>query len=124
MPLCATESIGVIPYSPLQAGFLTGKYGRGKPIPKGSRGESNDRIKAWVKDERALVLLEMQQEIAKAHGWTMTQTALAWMLTNPVVTSAIIGADNTAQLKDSLSAVGCRLMPEEKKVLDDASAWT
>lgn len=124
MPLCAEEKIGVIPYSPLQAGFLTGKYGRGKDIPKGSRGESNDRIKAWMNDDRALTLLDRQQEVARARGWTMTQTALAWMLTNPLVTSAIIGADNVAQLNGSLSAVGCRLSPDEKKVLDDASSWS
>jgi aryl-alcohol dehydrogenase-like predicted oxidoreductase len=124
MPLCAQEGIGVIPYSPLQAGFLTGKYKRGIPIPKGSRGESNDNIKAWLKDERALGLLDEQQEIANLHGWTMTQTALAWLLTNPVVTSAIIGADNVAQLNDSLASVGCRLAPEEKRTLDEASTWT
>jgi 1-deoxyxylulose-5-phosphate synthase len=123
MPLCSKEGIGVIPYSPLQAGFLTGKYGRGKPIPKGSRGESDDRIKAWLQDERALLLLDKQREIANSHGWTVAQTALAWLLTNPVVTSAIIGADNTTQLKDSLTAAGCRLTPEEKQILDDASSW-
>jgi aryl-alcohol dehydrogenase-like predicted oxidoreductase len=123
MPLSDKEGIGVIPYSPLQTGFLTGKYGRGKPIPIGSRGESNDRIKAWLKDERALALLDRQREIAVSHGWSMTQTALAWLLTNPTVTSAIIGADNTTQLRDSLSASGCRLAAEEKSVLDDASAW-
>lgn len=124
MPLCAAESIGVIPYSPLQAGFLTGKYRRGQPIPAGSRGESNDRIKGWMNDERALTLLDHLEAVAQSRGWTMTQTALAWMLTNPVVTSAIIGADNVSQLKGSLVAVGCRLTPEEKKRLDEASVWS
>lgn len=124
MPLCAAESIGVIPYSPLQAGFLTGKYRRGQPIPAGSRGESNDRIKAWMNDERALSLLDQLEAVAQSRGWTMPQTALAWMLTNPVVTSAIIGADNVAQLKGSLVAIGCRLTPDEKKRLDEVSAWS
>lgn len=124
MPLCSKEGIGVIPYSPLQAGFLTGKYKRGQGIPKGSRGERNERIEAWLKDERALALLDIQQQVADSRGWTMTQTALAWILTNPVVTSAIIGADNTNQLNDSLNTAGCRLSPKEKRLLDEASAWT
>jgi aryl-alcohol dehydrogenase-like predicted oxidoreductase len=124
MPLCAAEEIGVIPYSPLQAGFLTGKYRRGQPIPKGSRGESNDRIKTWLKDERALGLLDQLGAVAKARGWTITQTALAWILTNRVVTSAIVGADNITQLNGSLAAVGCRLTPEEKNALDDVSSWS
>ncbi len=124
MPLCAHAGLGVIPYSPLQAGFLTGKYKRGQPIPKGARGERNERIQAWMQDERALNLLDRLAEVAQARGWTMTQTALAWMLSNPVVTSAIIGADNVSQLNDSLSAAGKRLTTEEKKLLDDASAWS
>jgi 1-deoxyxylulose-5-phosphate synthase len=124
MPLCAHAGIGVIPYSPLQAGFLTGKYKRGQPPPKGSRGETNERIQAWLHDERALNLLDQLDAIAQAQGWTMAQTALAWLLTNPVVTSAIIGADNVTQLHDSLAAAGKRLTPEEKKALDEASAWT
>ncbi len=124
LPLCLHEGIGVIPYSPLQAGFLTGKYRRGQPIPAGSRGESNERIKGWMKDERALNLLDRLEEVARGRGWTMTETALAWVLTNPAVTSAIIGADNVDQLRGSLSAVGKRLSTEEKAVLDDASAWT
>ena len=81
-------------------------------------------LKAWLQDERALGLLDKQEEISNTHGWTMTQTALAWILTNPVVTSAIIGADNITQLKDSLTAAGCRLAADEKQILDDASAWT
>lgn len=124
MPLCQQERIGVIPYSPLQAGFLTGKYQRGNPAPKGSRGESNDRIKAWLDDDRAMNLLDRQKSIADSRGWTMTQTALAWLLTNPVVNSAIVGADNVKQLMGSIAAVGCRLTPEEKRALDDASDWT
>ncbi len=124
MPLCAHAGIGVIPYSPLQAGFLTGKYKRSQPIPKGSRGERNERIQAWLQDERALNLLDQLAEVARARDWTMTQTALAWLLSTPVVTSAIVGADNVTQLNDSLAAAGKRLTPEEKKVLDDASVWS
>ncbi len=124
MPLCQAEGIGVIPYSPLQGGFLTGKYKRGQPIPQKARGATNDRIQAWMKDERALALLDQLEQIARQRGDSMTTTALAWMLTNPVVTSPIVGANNVEQLKDSLAAVGKRLSHEEKKILDDASAWS
>jgi aryl-alcohol dehydrogenase-like predicted oxidoreductase len=124
MPLCEHEGLGVIPYSPLQGGFLTGKYRRGAPIPQGSRGEHSPRILEWMEDERALSLLDTLEAVAKARNWTMTQTALAWMLSNPVITSAIVGADSVEQLRGSLEAVGCRLGSHEMKTLNDASSWS
>jgi aryl-alcohol dehydrogenase-like predicted oxidoreductase len=122
--LCIAEQIGVIPYSPLQGGFLTGKYKRGQPIPEGSRGARNDRIKNWLKDERALKLLETLESVSRERSETMTETALAWVLTNPAVTSAIIGASSVEQLGDSLKAAGKRLTGAEKAQLDEVSAWT
>ncbi len=123
-PLCAQENIGVIPYSPLAGGFLTGKYKRGQPIPANARGASNDRVKNWLKDERALTLLDTLEQISAQRGETMTVTALAWMLTNPVISSAIIGANNVSQLNESLAAVGKTLTPDEKQKLDSVSAWS
>jgi len=122
--LCAQENIGVIPYSPLQGGFLTGKYKRGAPIPAASRGAHNDRIKAWLQDERALRLLDTLQQVSAQRGESMTVTALAWVLTNPVVTSAIVGANNVAQLNESLAAAGKTLRADEKQLLDSVSAWS
>lgn len=122
--LCAQENIGVIPYSPLQGGFLTGKYKRGEPIPAKSRGTQNERIKNWLKDERALALLDRLEQVSRQRGETMTVTALAWVLTNPVVSSAIIGANNVTQLNESLAAVGKRLTPEQKAALDEVSRWS
>ncbi|HZQ07850.1 MAG TPA: aldo/keto reductase [Anaerolineae bacterium] len=122
--LCAQEHIGVIPYSPLQAGFLTGKYKRGQPIPPNSRGASNERIQNWLKDERALTLLDTLSQVSQARGETMTVTALAWMLTNPVVSSAIIGASHVSQLQESLAAVGKRLSQEEMQKLNQVSDWS
>jgi aryl-alcohol dehydrogenase-like predicted oxidoreductase len=123
MPLCALEGIGVIPYSPLQGGFLTGKYRRGQAIPRGSRGEGSERMVRFVNDERNMALLDKMDEIGREHGKTIAQVALAWMLANPVVTSPIIGANNVAQLNESLGVVGFRLSAEEKKSLDDLTAW-
>jgi aryl-alcohol dehydrogenase-like predicted oxidoreductase len=123
MPLCAKLNIGVIPYSPLQGGFLTGKYQRGKPIPRGSRGVTNERMQTWMKDERALSLLDSLQAVAEARGESMAQTALAWLLSNPVITSPIIGANNVTQLQESLLAVRSRLTADQMQQLDYASAW-
>ncbi len=123
MEVCRTEGLGVIPYSPLQGGFLTGKYRRGKPIPRGSRGESSPRIKEFLEDEHAHQVVDKLDEMSRALGKTISQIALAWLLSNPVITSPIIGANNVAQLNESLGAVGFRLGAEDKKSLDDLTAW-
>ena len=122
-PLCALEGIGVIPYSPLQGGFLTGKYRKGAAMPSVARGVGNDRMTRFVNEERNLLLLDKMDEIARAHDKTMLQVALAWMLANPVVTSPIVGANNVAQLNESLGVIGFRLSVDEKKTLDDLTAW-
>lgn len=122
-PLCALEGIGVIPYSPLQGGFLTGKYRKGQTMPKGTRGEGNDRMLRFVNDDRNMKLLDEMENIGRAHGKSMSQVAVAWMLANPVVTSPIIGANNVPQLNEILGVVGFRLSADEKKLLDDLTAW-
>jgi aryl-alcohol dehydrogenase-like predicted oxidoreductase len=122
--LCAEEDVGVIPYSPLQGGFLTGKYKRGQAMPAKARGRNNDRVKGWMEDERALTLLDTLEDVSAERGETMTETALAWVLTNPVVSSAIIGANNVTQLKDSLAASGRRLSGEQLAKLDAVSGWS
>jgi aryl-alcohol dehydrogenase-like predicted oxidoreductase len=119
MPFCKHYQVGVIPYSPLARGFLTGKYRRNGPKVQSARaGEMKDYAtdKGWA-------LIDALEEIGKSHNKTITQTSLAWMLTNPVITSPIIGANNVEQLKDSLGAAGYRLTPEEIKRLNDLTAW-
>lgn len=122
--LCREQEIAVIPYSPLQGGFLTGKYKRGQPLPRQGRGAGNERFSKWLQDERALRLLDTLEAVSRARGDTVTVTALAWMLSHPTVTSPIIGASNVAQLNESLGAVGKRLTPEEKQELDQVSDWS
>jgi aryl-alcohol dehydrogenase-like predicted oxidoreductase len=119
MPFCKHYQVGVIPYSPLARGFLTGKYRRNGPKVQSARaGEMN----AYAND-KGWALIDALEEIGKSHGKTIAQTSLAWMLTNPVVTSPIIGANNVEQLKDSLGAAGYRLSHEEVKRLNDLTAW-
>jgi aryl-alcohol dehydrogenase-like predicted oxidoreductase len=122
--LCAREQLGVIPYSPLQGGFLTGKYKRGAPIPANARGANNERVQKWMRDERALHLLDTLAQVSRERGESMTVTALAWLLTKPAISSAIIGANNVAQLNEALAAAGKSLHADEKQLLDSASEWS
>ncbi|MDB6094250.1 MAG: aldo/keto reductase [Verrucomicrobia bacterium] len=112
-PLCRHYRLGVIPYSPLAGGFLTGKYRRGGKV------ESVRATDIWKKygTDRGFSLIEKLDEIGRSHGKTVAQTALAWLLGNPVVTSAIVGANTPQQLRDSFGAVGYRLDAEEMKAL-------
>lgn len=123
MDVCRAEGLAVIPYSPLQGGFLTGKYRRGAPMPRGARGEGNERMTRFLTDERNMTLLDAVETVGRAHEKTISQVALAWLLSNPVITSPIIGANNVVQLNELLGAVGFRLGAEEKKTLDDLTAW-
>ncbi len=118
--LCAAEGIGVIPYSPLEGGFLTGKYRRGEPVPESARASGIERR---FLNDRGFTILEALEKLGQARGKSIAQMALAWQLTQPVITSPIIGANSIEQLNDSLGAVGLRLSEEEMKALDAASAW-
>jgi aryl-alcohol dehydrogenase-like predicted oxidoreductase len=112
--------IGVINYSPLAGGFLTGKYRRESPLPDSARAEG---VKNRYFDERNFDLLDKMAEIGQAHAKGVLQVALAWLLTNPLVTSPIIGANDVDQLQGSLEAVGFRLDEEEMKALNELSDW-
>ena len=116
--VCRTYSIGVIPYSPLAGGFLTGKYRRSL-IPNSKRASGAKRYFT----ERNWALLDRMDALAKEKGSGVAQVALAWLLADPLITSPIIGANTPEQLKDDLGALDVQLAPEEKTILDQASAW-
>ncbi|HCE17853.1 MAG TPA: aldo/keto reductase [Anaerolinea thermolimosa] len=116
--VCLDQGIGVIPYSPLQGGFLTGKYRRGQ-IAESARAEGLKRYFT----EKNFDLIELLDQIGKRHGATVTQVALAWMLQRPAITSPIIGANNVAQLKDILGSLEVKLSEEDVKAIDAASDW-
>jgi len=122
MPLCRAEGLGVIPYSPLEGGFLTGKYRADRPTPQGSRGEGNDRMKRYS-TARNFALIDKLEELGKARSKTIAQMALGWLLANPVITSPIIGANNMAQLTELLGAAELKLSEEEINTLDEMSKW-
>jgi len=121
---CLREQIGVIPYSPLAGGFLTGKYVRGAAAPPGSRGEHSRRIAGYMADEKNFVLLDRLCAIAHAHHSTVTRVALAWLLESPAITSTIIGANTVEQLRDALGAADMKVSTEDYAILDNLSAHT
>jgi len=117
--VCQAYDIGVIPYSPLAGGFLTGKYRKNhQPDSVRARGLSR-----YFKDEN-WTLLDNMERLGKQKGsYTISQIALAWLLSNPIITSPIIGPRSINQLEDNLGAVGLRLSIDEKNTLDEASSW-
>lgn len=115
--VCEREGLGVIPYSPLGGGFLTGKYRRGAPPPPSQRAEQILRRVS----EQAWDVLDAVLEIAAAHRATPAAVALAWLLAQPTVTAPIIGANTPEQLAELLPASELRLTAEELARLDEAS---
>jgi aryl-alcohol dehydrogenase-like predicted oxidoreductase len=117
--ICSTYGIGVLPYSPLAGGFLTGKYRRNQALPSGVRVEGN---KQRMSDQN-FDIVEKLIEIAQRHSSTPTRVTLAWMLAQPFVTAPIIGANNTDQLADSMGAPELTLSEEEINEISTAANW-
>lgn len=118
--ICREYGLGVIPYSPLAGGFLTGKYRQGAQPPDSARLRGARRYFTG----RNWDLLDKMEALGQEKGgYTISQIALAWQLSDPVITSPIIGPRSLEQNDDNLGAVGLRLSPEEKTLLDEASEW-
>jgi aryl-alcohol dehydrogenase-like predicted oxidoreductase len=120
LPLCREEDIGVLPWSPLSGGFLSGKYTRENPSPEGAR-RSGFQFPP-IDEARAFDAVEALARIAKEKGTTVAQIALAWLLAQPGVTSIIIGANKMPQLEDNLKAANLQLSAEEIAVLNATTA--
>jgi aryl-alcohol dehydrogenase-like predicted oxidoreductase len=118
--VCRTYGLGVIPYSPLAAGFLSAKYQRNQPEPESARVGG---IKRRYFNDKGWAVHEAAQNLAHQKGKTLSQVALAWLLSDPLITSPIIGPRSLEQLQDNIGAVGFSLSEEEKKSLDEISAW-
>lgn len=117
--VCRAFGIGVIPYSPLAGGFLTGKY-RENQTPQSARSRVADRYGS----EKNWGLLEVMDRIAQQYSdASLSQVALAWQLNNPLITSPIIGPRNIEQLEDNLGAIRITLSEEDINTLNEASAW-
>jgi len=119
LPLAQAEGLGVIPYSPLAGGFLTGKYRRDAP-PEGARA---DAVKNRYLNDRGFGILDRLDEVAQPRNASVAQVSLAWLLANPVITSPIIGANSVEQLQETLKATEIELSGEEMEKLNQVSAW-
>ncbi|HSB67640.1 MAG TPA: aldo/keto reductase [Anaerolineales bacterium] len=118
--VCRAYGMGVIPYSPLAGGFLTNKYRRGQNEPESARING---VRRRYFNDRGWSIHEAVEKLAAQNGKSISQVALAWLLSDPLITSPIIGPRNLEQLEDNLGAAGFHLTPEEKGSLDNISAW-
>jgi len=119
-PLLESEKVGLLVWSPLAGGLLSGKYSRENQKPEASRRSEFDF--PVVDKERAWKILDVMKPIAKAHNCSPARISLAWLLARPAVTSVIIGAKRIEQLRDNIAAVDLKLAGEEMTKLDEVSA--
>ena len=122
IPLCAANGISQIVWSPLAQGTLTGKYRPGEPPPTGTRAASREM--GWAmdrfRDDDVLEAVQRLRPLADGLGITMAQLALAWVLREPNVASAIVGASRAEQVEDNAAAAGIELDEKTLQAIDDA----
>lgn len=118
LPLCRAEGIGVIPWSPLARGFLSGNRQR-QGYGETKRAQTDDYAQSMYYQETDFEIAERAAELAKKRGVSPAQIALAWMLQKPGVTSPIIGASKMAHLEEAVAALEIRLSEEEIKFLEE-----
>ena len=121
VPVSLDQGLGILVWSPLAGGLLSGKYRRGQDAPDGTR-----RFEGWneppVHDEDKLYdTIDLLVKIADGHGVSAAQVALAWSMAKPAVTSLIVGARTEEQLVDNLAAATLQLSDEEMQLLDEVS---
>ncbi len=119
--LCLEQDIGVITYSSLASGFLTGKYRPSQPLPSSPRAK---RIRERYMNQNGFSVLEQIDHIAEASHATDAQVALAWIMARPGITSAIASATSVDQVQELLGSVSLKLSEEQMAALDTASAWS
>ena len=126
VPACESTELGLLPWSPLGGGWLTGKYTQdARPTGATRLGEDPERgVEAYDRrstNQRTWDVIEAVQSVASSRGVSMAQVALAWVVDRPMVSSVILGARTVEQLQDNLGAAGLHLSEEETAQLDAAS---
>jgi aryl-alcohol dehydrogenase-like predicted oxidoreductase len=122
-PACRQWGVGILAYSPLASGFLSGKYRKGEAAPDGTRLAVRTERFAQFDSERNWRILAAVDDVAKQTGATTAQVALAWVIAKPAVTSVIFGARSVEQVNDNIAAAELALSAEQVKQLDDASSY-
>ncbi|HEY7123297.1 MAG TPA: aldo/keto reductase [Ktedonobacterales bacterium] len=118
--IAAQHNLGVFTYSSLASGFLSGKYRQGQAMPTSQRASG---VQQRYMNEQGFAILAEVERVAKEHGATPAQVALAWILARPSVTAPIASATSVDQVHDLLGAVSLKLSKEDILVLDKVSAW-
>ena len=126
VPACQSTGLGLLPWSPLGGGWLTGKYTKdARPTGATRLGENPDRgVEAYDRRstaQRTWDVIDAVESVASSRGVTMAQTALAWLVDRPMVTAVILGARTVEQLQDNLGAADLHLGQDETAQLDAAS---
>jgi aryl-alcohol dehydrogenase-like predicted oxidoreductase len=119
-PLCLEQGVGVIPYSSLASGFLSGKYHRQGQMPATARAASVQKI---YMNDRGFTILEAVEKVATAVGATPAQVSLSWLAHRPGVTAPIASATTVEQLRELIGGIELKLDEESRAALDRASAW-
>ncbi|HKO53794.1 MAG TPA: aldo/keto reductase [Polyangiaceae bacterium] len=123
IPLCREQGLGLLPWSPLASGFLTGKYRRDQPPPAGTRLEKWSERRSSFDNDRNWRILDAVRSVATEVGASPASVALAWVMKQPQVSSTIFGARDIAQLEENVKACDVNLSDEQLKCLDEASAF-
>jgi aryl-alcohol dehydrogenase-like predicted oxidoreductase len=127
LPLCRSEGLAVLPWSPLGGGLLSGKYKRGEQPPTDSRASSATPsahlMRQRLTEDHNFAVAETVGKIAAEVGRTPAQVALNWVRSRPGITSTIVGARTLEQLDDNLGALDWRLDDAQRAALDDVSAF-
>lgn len=123
IPLCIEEGLGVLAWSPLAGGWLTGKYRKNEPPPKDSRAGRKDRWDDQPEqrtNDRLWQVMDVLLETSSRYGHTPAQVALNWLLGRPGVTAPVLGAKSVTQLSENLGCIGWMLEPEDASILEKA----
>jgi aryl-alcohol dehydrogenase-like predicted oxidoreductase len=119
LPMMEAEKLGLLVWSPLAGGLLSGKFSRTNQKPEGTRRSEFDF--PIVDKERAWDVIDVLTPIAQAHHCSIARISLAWLLAQPMVTSIVLGAKHLDQLKDNVACIDIKLTPEELKKIDEVS---
>ncbi len=121
IPLCKNQGLGILVWSPTAGGFLTGKYRRGKPRPKGARLSDPNSVFINFDQEKGYDIVEELDRVGRTHNSSVAQVALNYLLLKPGVTSVIVGARTAKQLLDNIKSTNWHMDPDEFAHLDEIS---
>jgi aryl-alcohol dehydrogenase-like predicted oxidoreductase len=120
LTFCKSDNVGVIVYSPLGRGLLTGKYQAGQKPPEGTRGAAGEkRLQMLLGEERNYDIVARLKPLADERNWSLAQFSLAWVLSNPIITSAILGVSQPEQINEAIKQLPQRLTLEELEAVNE-----